>query len=1090
MRLHELGVQCSRCVAQLFFSSAFLLACILSSNVCGGFNLDVDTPYAIFNGPEKSLFGFSVEVHEENKRNWILIGAPDDESPLATSNSLSRPGSVYRCTSRPPFQCSVIPFDNTGNNNVSGSAIDEKSHQWFGASISSSGIDGYVVACAPRYTYFSINKRRREPVGTCYTSSEYFSKFSEYAPCRTDAWGYHSQGYCQAGFSVVASKNRLYIGAVGSRYWQGEVFSQNIRNRMDLVATGNSLALDDQYMGYSMAVIKIKGTKQRYAEEYILVGTPKGNNLTGEVVLLHGRFLKDVRRFLGEQIGSYFGHSLTVGDFNGDGLEDFSVGAPLFSDKKTSTHESGRVYVIYQNENQNFHKWQILDGSEHFGRFGASVASVGDLDLDGYDELCVGEPYADDGRGRVLLFRGSSNGVIETPSQILRGANYGAATAAFGFSIRSGDKDFDGNGYPDLLIGSPDSNSVIVIKSKQVVHLETRIQFDLGSNEIKSGDHAAVKGDGVHEGAAEAGGQECLLTSGETATCMDFIACQKYTGIGLSEELEFIVVYNLDTRKHSSRLFFLNSPKKSSLKVPVTLLKGKEYCEKRRIFLLPNVSDKLTPLQINATHSLRRQSDSERISMYPSVVDTSKNYDVIQIQRNCGNDNKCVPDLRVQSKTLHNEHIIGSNKNMELQVEVSNVGEDAFEAKFKLKLEQNLRFVKLKEERSTWIANTNKEGDTAAIANMLCSPPDKNNGWTLECNLGNPMLAGNKRLFTVVLNIHEDTDSAEMRLEMNVSSSNEEDEDTMDDNLDQHSIRLKSVTTLKIRGLSVPETVYHNLTDDVDNGRPDLVPSRQHLQKIIHVYQIENAGPSEMLKGDVKFLWPSFNLDGSPLLQITQQPIVSGSGICKNISVIRESQETCGQTICSEIACTIGPLAAKEFVLFRIESRLHESNIALLSSFNYKISSKVKVTNVQSRHPSDEADFASYFLSTKIEVSNFQTHFLSRLPPWLLALSILVGVFLVCVLATILYRFGFFQRKRPYSGGDDQWVNGSNGGHVVKPTAAATAPMSTVATTTGVGTGSVRPRSPPSLSVPTTSDRHRSSYDEYQCVLLPGDEVL
>ena len=52
---------------------------------------------------------------------------------------------------------------------------------------------------------------------------------------------------------------------------------------MDLVSTGNSLATDDQYMGYSMAVIKIKGTKQRYAEEYILVGTPKGNNLTGEV---------------------------------------------------------------------------------------------------------------------------------------------------------------------------------------------------------------------------------------------------------------------------------------------------------------------------------------------------------------------------------------------------------------------------------------------------------------------------------------------------------------------------------------------------------------------------------------------------------------------------------------------------------------------------------------------------------------------------------------------------------------------------------------------------------------------------------------
>ena len=77
-------------------------------------------------------------------------------------------------------------------------------------------------------------------------------------------------------------------------------------------------------------------------------------------------------------------------------------------------------------------------------------------------------------------------------------------------------------------------------------------------------------------------------------------------------------------------------------------------------------------------------------------------------------------------------------------MEVTNGGEDAFEAKFKLRLEQNLRFVKLKDERSTWTRTKNIEGEEKATANMLCSPPDKNNGWTLECNLGNPMLAGNK----------------------------------------------------------------------------------------------------------------------------------------------------------------------------------------------------------------------------------------------------------------------------------------------------------------------------------------------------------
>ncbi len=92
--------------------------------------------------------------------------------------------------------------------------------------------------------------------------------------------------------------------------------------------------------------------------------------------------------------------------------------------------------------------------------------------------------------------------------------------------------------------------------------------------------------------------------------------------------------------------------------------------------------------------------------------------------------------------------------------------------------------------------------------------------------------------------------------------------------------------------------MYHNLTDEhasnaiddtsdvVGFGDNSSSGGQHQQQKIIHVYQIENTGPSEMLKADVKFLWPSFNLDGSPLLQITQQPSVTGSGICKNISIV------------------------------------------------------------------------------------------------------------------------------------------------------------------------------------------------------------
>ena len=135
------------------------------------------------------------------------------------------------------------------------------------------------------------------------------------------------------------------------------------------------------------------------------------------------------------------------------------------------------------------------------------------------------------------------------------------------------------------------------------------------------------------------------------------------------------------------------------------------------------------------------------------------------------------------------------------------------------------------------------------------------------------------------------------------------------------------------------------------------------------------------------------------------------------------------------------------------------------------------MTNIQSRLPSEESEFFSYFLSTKIEVSNYRTHFLSRLPPWLLAVSVLIGVFLVCVLATILYRFGFFQRKRPSDRGDAAHMaaaapvaGGPGGARLLVPVSER--PPSTLRKTAGTTTAT-------------------SPYlDEYQCVLLPGDEVL
>ena len=45
--------------------------------------------------------------------------------------------------------------------------------------------------------------------------------------------------------------------------------------------------------------------------------------------------------------------------------------------------ETGRVFVVYQDREHKFKKYDTLDGTMHKGRFGHAVACAGNLNLDG-----------------------------------------------------------------------------------------------------------------------------------------------------------------------------------------------------------------------------------------------------------------------------------------------------------------------------------------------------------------------------------------------------------------------------------------------------------------------------------------------------------------------------------------------------------------------------------------------------------------------------------------------------------------------------------------------------------------------------------
>jgi hypothetical protein len=193
------------------------------------------------------------------------------------------------------------------------------------------------------------------------------------------------------------------------------------------------------------------------------VGVPYLNDNTGAAFVYHGQAdiqdrqdatLADADwRVDGNQPMGYFGnHAVSAGDVNADGYSDLLVTA--FNQADTQTRE-GMAFLYRGGDGglESSWSWSRAESHQASAGFGEGAASAGDVNGDGFSDVVISAPGYDDEHfteGRVWVYLGSVNGLTE-PCWMVEGNQ---TNVAFGRAVATAG-DFDGDGFSDIMVGSP-----------------------------------------------------------------------------------------------------------------------------------------------------------------------------------------------------------------------------------------------------------------------------------------------------------------------------------------------------------------------------------------------------------------------------------------------------------------------------------------------------------------------------------------------------------------------------------------------------------------------------------------------------------
>jgi len=221
--------------------------------------------------------------------------------------------------------------------------------------------------------------------------------------------------------------------------------SQNINTTADVIMAG---AASNDLFGYSIASAKNIDGNNNNGIVVGAPGLPTNTDRPGKAYLyLGGNSVNNTADLVmtGQTNGDLFGCSVSAGDFNGDGCDDVIAGAEKNSSIASA---AGKAYIYYGGKNMTNAAIVTMTGEAANDRFGRLVSSAGDLNGDGYSDIIAVSPNNASAAGKAYLYFGGllmDNTVEATIKGEVAGDGLASAVASAG--------DLNNDGIDELIIG-------------------------------------------------------------------------------------------------------------------------------------------------------------------------------------------------------------------------------------------------------------------------------------------------------------------------------------------------------------------------------------------------------------------------------------------------------------------------------------------------------------------------------------------------------------------------------------------------------------------------------------------------------------